>query len=330
MAKPPHTHDHDDHHGHAHDHHDHGSHARSGHGHAGHSHVPANFGRAFAIGIALNVGFVLVEAVYGFIANSTALLADAGHNLSDVLGLALAWSAAVLSKRPPTARLTYGLRNTSILAALANAVMLLIACGAILLEAVQRLIAPEPVATLTVIMVATTGIVINGATAALFASGRDSDINIRGAYLHMAADAAVSAGVVVAAGAIMLTGWLWLDPLTSLAIVAVVVAGTWGLLRESTAMSLAAVPAGIDPAAVRAYLGARPGVASIHDLHIWPLSTTETALTAHLVTPAGHPGDAFLVETCRELAQRFRIGHATLQVEVATAESCDLAPDHVV
>jgi cobalt-zinc-cadmium efflux system protein len=321
-----------DHH-HDHDHHRHDDrdgHSHHGHGHAGHSHAPATFGHAFAIGIALNVIFVLVETGYGFVANSTALLADAGHNLSDVLGLAVAWIAAVLSRRPPTPRLTYGLRNTSILAALLNAVLLLIASGAIILEAVQRLLHPEPVATMTVIVVAAIGIAINGVTAWLFAAGRDSDLNIRGAYLHMAADAAISAGVVVAGGAILWTGWLWLDPLASLGIVAIIVVGTWGLLRESTAMSLAAVPAAIDPAGVRAYLAGLPDVASIHDLHIWPMSTTETALTAHLVMPHGHPGDGFLAEACRELLRRYGIGHATLQIEVATTVACALAPDHVV
>ncbi len=328
MSEPHHDHTHDDH---THDDHDHDHHNNDHHhGHHGHSHAPATFGRAFAIGIALNFAFVLAEIGFGFLANSTALLADAGHNLSDVLGLAVAWIAAVLSRRPPTPRLTYGLRNTSILAALANAMMLLIASGAIVLEAVQRLFAPEPVATLMVIVVATIGIAINGATAWLFASGRDGDLNIRGAYLHMAADAAISAGVVVAAGAIILTGWLWIDPLTSLVIVVIIVVGTWGLLRESTAMTLAAVPSGIDPGTVRAFLAGRPGVASVHDLHIWPMSTTETALTAHLVTPAGHPGDAFLVETCQELARRFGIGHATLQIELTSAAACALAPDHVV
>ena len=293
-------------------------------------HAPANFGRAFAIGIALNTAFVLIEAGYGFVSNSTALLADAGHNLSDVLGLLVAWIAAVLSQRPPTPRLTYGLRNSSILAALANAVLLLVACGAIMLEAVQRLLNPEPVASMTVIVVAAVGIAVNGVTAWLFASGRDSDINIRGAYLHMAADAAVSAGVVAAGLVIMATGWFWLDPLVSLLIVVVIVWGTWGLLRESTAMSLAAVPSRIDPGAVRAYLTALPGVASIHDLHIWPMSTTETALTAHLVTPAGHPGDGFLTDACRQLGDRFGIGHATLQIELSTTVHCTLAPDHVV
>jgi cobalt-zinc-cadmium efflux system protein len=320
--------------GHRHDDHSHRDHARHGrdhdvHGHAGHGHT-ANFGRAFAIGIGLNAAFVLVEAGYGFIANSTALLADAGHNLSDVLGLLVAWIAAVLSQRPPTPRLTYGLRNTSILAALLNAILLLIACGAILLEAIQRLIHPEPIASLTVIVVATIGIIVNGITAWLFASGRKTDLNIRGAYLHMMADAAVSLGVVLAAATIMATGWLWLDPAMSLVIVAVIVAGTWGLLRESTAMTLAAVPSGIDPAVVRAFLAGQPGVASIHDLHIWPMGTTETALTAHLVMPAGSPGDAFLTETCRELQHRFGIGHATLQIETSADVACALAPDHVV
>jgi len=309
---------------HSHSHHDHHD-----HDHAGHVHAPKDFGRAFAIGVALNMTFVLVEAAYGFLSNSTALLADAGHNLSDVLGLLVAWIAAVLSKRPPTPRLTYGLRNTSILAALLNAILLLIASGAILLEAIQRLMHPEPIASMTVIVVAAIGIVINGATAWLFAGGRD-DINIRGAYLHMVADAALSFGVVLTGISIMLTGWLWLDPAFSIVIVAVIVWGTWGLLRESTAMSLAAVPSMIDPASVRSYLCSLPGVASIHDLHIWPMSTTETALTAHLVTPGGNPGDAFLVEACHELNHRFRIGHATLQIETSPDVHCSLKPDHVV
>jgi len=300
------------------------------HNHAGHAHAPATFGRAFAIGIGLNAAFVLVEAGYGFVSNSTALLADAGHNLSDVLGLVVAWIAAELSKRPPTPRLTYGLRNTSILAALLNAVLLLIAAGAIILEAIQRLLHPEPVAGMTVIVVAAIGIAVNGVTAWLFASGRDGDLNIRGAYLHMAADAAVSAGVVAAGVLIMMTGWLWVDPVTSLVIVAVIVWGTWGLLRESTAMSMAAVPSTIDPATVRSYLASLPGVVSIHDLHIWPMSTTETALTAHLVMPTGNPGDAFLIETCRRLSRDFKIGHATLQIENATTAHCALEPDHVV
>lgn len=300
-----------------------------GYSHAGHTHAPADFGRAFAIGIVLNTTFVLVEAGYGFLSNSTALLADAGHNLSDVLGLLVAWIAAVLSKRPPTPRLTYGLRNTSILAALLNAILLLVASGAILLEAIQRLLHPEPIASTTVIVVAAIGILINGITAWLFSGGKD-DINIRGAYLHMMADAALSFGVVLTGIGIMMTGRLWLDPAFSLLIVAVIVWGTWGLLRESTAMSLAAVPSVIDPAAVRAYLCGLPAVASIHDLHIWPMSTTETALTAHLVTPGGNPGDAFLIETCHQLNHRFKIGHATLQIETSADVHCSLKPDHVV
>ncbi|GAA3847814.1 cation diffusion facilitator family transporter [[Pseudomonas] carboxydohydrogena] len=331
-----HSHSHD-HHGHSHDHPDHAhdghahkDHAHDDHAHHGHHHAPVDFGRAFLIGITLNTAFVLIEGLYGYLANSTALLADAGHNLSDVLGLVTAWIAAVLSKRAPTARYTYGLRNTSILAALANAVLLLIACGAILLEAAQRLIEPEPVKSVTIIVVATIGILVNGATAWLFASGQKGDINIRGAYLHMIADAAVSAGVVIAGLVIMQTGWLWVDPLTSLVVVGVIVWSTWGLLRESTAMSLDAVPAFIDPLAVRAFLEKRPGVSSIHDLHIWPISTTETALTAHLVTPGGHPGDGFLTETCQQLQEHFRISHSTIQIEISEHGNCALAPDHVI
>jgi cobalt-zinc-cadmium efflux system protein len=251
-------------------------------------HAPANFGPAFAIGIALNTVFVIIEAIYGYASNSTALIADAGHNLSDVLGLVVAWIAVVLSRRPPSPRYTYGLRGSSILAALFNAVFLLIAVGAIGWEAISRLLNPEPVAEMTVIIVATIGIAINGFTAWLFASGSKDDLNIRGAYLHMAADAAVSTGVVIAAIIIMFTGWLWLDPVTSLVIVAIIVWGTWGLLRDSTAMSLDAVPSGIDPVAVRQYLELRPGVTQVCDLHIWSMSTTEVALTCHLVMPSGH------------------------------------------
>lgn len=325
------SHSHSHQHGHDHADHSHGhDHTHDGHAHHGHHHAPVDFGRAFFIGITLNTVFVGVEALYGYLANSTALLADAGHNLSDVLGLATAWIAAVLSKRAPTARYTYGLRNTSILAALANAMLLLIASGAILLEAVQRLLEPEPVKSVTVMVVAAIGILVNGATAWLFASGQKGDINIRGAYLHMIADAAISAGVVVAGLLILLTGWLWVDPLTSLIVVGVIVWGTWGLLRESTAMSLAAVPTSIDPVAVRALLASRPGVSSIHDLHIWPMSTTETALTAHLVTPAGHPGDDFLIETCWLLHERFQIGHSTIQIEISEQSNCTLAPEHVI
>ncbi len=308
---------------HGHDHHD-------GHSHAGHGHAPASFGTAFAIGIGLNLAFVVVEAGYGIASNSMALLADAGHNLSDVLGLAVAWTASVLVTRPPNKKYTYGLRGSSILAALFNAVFLLVAVGAIAWEAIQRLAHPEPVAGKTVMAVAAVGIIVNGITAWLFASGAKGDINLRGAFLHMAADAAVSAGVVLAGLVILFTGWQWLDPMVSLGIVAVIVWGTWGLLRDSLSMSLAAVPPGLESKAVQDYLEALPGVASLHDLHIWSMSTTETALTAHLVMPGGHPGDTFLIETCHSLAQRFNIGHATLQVETSQDVVCALAPEHVV
>jgi len=298
--------------------------------HRGHDHAPASFGRAFLIGSILNIGFVLVEASYGIAANSVALLADAGHNLSDVLGLLIAWSAATLTKRGPSKHYTYGLRRSSILAALFNAVFLLVAIGAIGYEAVQRLAAPQPVAGRTVVIVAAIGIVINGVTALLFASGRKGDINIRGAFLHMAADAAVSAGVVVAGLAIAYTGWLWLDPATSLVIVAVILAGTWGLLRDSLAMSLDRVPTTISPGAVETALSGLPGVTRVHDLHIWPMSTTEVALTCHLVMPAGCPGDAFLHDTTAMLHDRFQIGHSTIQVERDEAEACLQAPAEAV
>ncbi|NNM74866.1 cation diffusion facilitator family transporter [Enterovirga aerilata] len=323
----PHDHRHDHapghEHGHpAHDHHHHGG--------LGHVHAPASFGRAFAIGISLNVGIVILQAVYGYLSNSVALIADAGHNLSDVLGLVVAWAATVLAARPPSSRFTYGLRGSSILGAMFNAVFLLVAVGALSWEAVGRLVEPEPVAGITVIVVAAIGMVLNGFTAWLFAGGGKSDLNIRGAYLHMAADAAVSAGVVVAGFVILTTGWLWLDPAVSLVINAIIVWGTWSLLRESLVMSLAAVPAGIDPEEVRAFLAAQPGVAELHDLHIWPISTTETALTAHLAMPGGHPGDGFLMRLAAELNARFRIGHVTLQVETDPATVCALAPAHVV
>lgn len=302
-----------------------------GHEHAhAHAHAPKSFGRAFALGIGLNILFVIAEVIFGLVGNSTALLADAGHNLSDVLGLVVAWVAAALSRRAPTTRFTYGLRSTSILAALFNAMFLLAAVGAIAWEAVQRIAHPEPVAGKTVIIVATIGILINGATAWLFASGRRDDLNIHGAFLHMAADAAVSAGVAVAGVFILVTGWLVVDPIVSLAICVIIMWSTWGLLRDSLRMSLAAVPPGVQAPAVRAYLERRPGVARLHDLHIWPISTTETALTCHLVMPDGHPGDAFLMEIARELKDRFSIGHSTVQIETSEETACILAPDEVV
>ena len=270
----------------------------------------------------LNVGFVAVEAVYGLLSNSVALLADAGHNLSDVLGLLLAWGAATLSKRQPSANFTYGLRRSSILSALFNAVFLLVAIGAIAFEAIQRLGDPQPVAGGTVMAVASVGILVNGITAWLFARGGEHDLNIRGAYLHMAADAAVSAGVVVSGLLILQTGWLWIDSATSLIVVAVILVGTWGLLRRSVNMALDRVPEHIPPAEVTDALAALPGVTRVHDLHIWSLSTTEVALTCHLVMPAGCPGDAFLREVSDLLHHRFRIGHSTIQVERAYIEQC--------
>jgi cobalt-zinc-cadmium efflux system protein len=308
-----------------------GNHVSHGHGsdHQ-HAHIPKTFGTAFALGTALNTLFVVVEAIFGFVGNSTALLADAGHNLSDVLGLLVAWGAAVLSQRAPTTRFTYGLRSTSILAALFNAMFLLTAVGAIAWEAVQRFGRPEPVAGETVVVVAAIGIVINGLTAWLFAAGRKDDINIRGAFLHMAADAAVSAGVVVAGAVILLTSWHWVDPVVSLLICAIIIWSTWGLLKESIRMSLDAVPPGLSIAEIRSFLESLPGVKALHDLHVWPMSTTETALTCHLVMPGGHPGDDFLMGSAHELHDRFHISHVTLQVETSESTVCALAPDHVV
>jgi cobalt-zinc-cadmium efflux system protein len=316
-----------DHHGH--DHHDHAGHAHGhDHGH-GHVHAPASFGKAFAIGITLNTALVVAEAIYGYLGNSTALLADAGHNLSDVLGLVVAWCASIAARRAPSGRFTYGLRASTILAALANAVFLLVATGAIGWEAILRLREPEPVAGVTVMVVAGIGILINGFTALLFARGRKDDINIEGAYLHMAADAAVSLGVVVSAALIIWTGWLWLDPVTSLLICATILWSTTSLLRNSIDMSMAAAPKGTDIAAIKLFLLERPGVSAVHDLHVWPISTTETALTCHLVMPAGS-GDAFLMETAQQLKASFRIGHTTLQVETHPDNGCALAPDDVV
>ncbi len=301
------------HHHHGHDHH---------HDH-GHIHAPASFDRAFAIGIALNIAYVVAEAGTGIWTGSVALLADAGHNLSDVLGLAVAWGGAALARSAPTKRFTYGLKGSTILAALANALFLLVALGAIVLEAVQRFDDPPVVAGLTVSAVAGVGIAINALTAWLFASGRKGDINIRGAYLHMLGDAAVSAGVVLAGIAIWATGIGWIDPLVSLVIAAIILWQTWGLLRETVEMSLAAVPRAIDYDAVTAALHGLPGVARVHDLHIWPMSTTEPVLTAHLVIPGGSPGDAFLIAARGMLHDRFGIGHATLQVETGgDCESC--------
>lgn len=318
-----HEHDHV-HHGHAHGH---GGAHRHAHG-VGHVHAPASFGTAFRIAIGLNIAIVILQATFGWIAGSVALVADAGHNLSDVLGLLGAYAAVALSGRRPNSRFTYGLGNSSILAALFNALLLLLAVGALSWEALERLRDPRPVAAGIVMAVAAAGMVLNGFSAWLLASGGGRDINLRGAYLHMIADAAVSAGVVASGLVILLTGWLWVDPVVSLAVNVVIVWGTWSLLRESVAMSLAGVPGGVDYAAVRAFLSARSGVAGLHDLHIWPLSTTETALTAHLVMPAGPPGDGFLMQTAADLKATFGIGHVTLQVEVGEDTVCELALAH--
>ncbi|MET0530421.1 MAG: cation diffusion facilitator family transporter [Microvirga sp.] len=299
------------------------AHHSGSHSHHGHD---IGHGRAFAIGISLNLAFVFIEAGYGFWADSMALLSDAGHNLSDVLGLAIAWGAALLAKRGATDRYTYGLRSSSILAALFNALLLLVAVGGIVWESVQRLIVPAPVLAGTMMIVATIGILVNGFTACLFMSGHN-DLNIRGAFLHMVADAAVSLGVVLGGLAILWTGATWIDPVLSLLIAAVIVWGTWGLLRQSLHLSLHGVPSGIAVSEVRHALARRPGVARVHHLHVWAMSTTETALTAHLVMPGGHPGDHFLADIQHDLEERFGIGHATLQIEVHARDHQDHGQD---
>ena len=306
-------HDHE-HHLHAHD----------------HSHAPRDFGVAFAIGTALNLALVIAQLTYGLKSNSLALISDGVHNFSDVLGLLLAWGGSWLATRQPTASRTYGYRRASILAALGNAALLLVATGGLLLEAAQRLAgAPPAVASGTVLWVALAAIVINTATALLFMRGREQDLNIRGAFIHMAGDAAVSAGVVVVALLIGQTGWLWLDPAASIAIGIVILWSSWGLLREGLNLALDAVPAGVDPAAVQAYLASLSGVTEVHDLHIWGMSTTETALTAHLVRPASQTNDRFLADIAHELEHNFRIHHATIQIETGEGE-CRLAPPNVV
>jgi cobalt-zinc-cadmium efflux system protein len=288
--------------------------------HDDHHHAVGGSHRAFAWGVALNLGFVGVETACGFWSHSTALLADAGHNLGDVLGLLIAWAATRLSAVGPDERRTYGFRRSSIMAALANALILLVATGSISWEAVLRLINPQPVMATTMMIVAAVGVFINGATAVLFFSGRHHDMNVRGAFLHMAADAVVSLGVVVSGGLIAWQGWLWVDPLASLVIVAVILVSTWGLLVDSINLALDAVPKGIDPAVVRDYLRQLPGITDVHDLHIWGMSTTETALTVHLVKPDGLIDDAFLANVEQTLRTRFGIVHPTVQLERGDAE----------
>jgi cobalt-zinc-cadmium efflux system protein len=294
-------------------------------GHHHHHATPDNQGRIFVITIVLNMAFVVIEFAYGFLANSTALIADAGHNTSDVLGLLLAWGAVILTRKQPNKRYTYGLRSTSILAALANAMLLLVACGAIAWEAIHRFSQPPAIAGLTVSVVAAIGIAINGLSALLLMKGSKRDLNIRGAYLHMATDTAVSLAVVIAGVTMLYTDWYWLDPSISLVIVFVILISTWGLLRDSLKLALSAVPAQIDAPAIDAYLCQLEGVTDIHDLHIWGLSTTENALTVHLVMPNGHPGDAFMDEVVLTLKERYSVHHSTLQIELGTTDhACSL------
>lgn len=305
-----------------------GNHVHHDHGH---SHVPPSSNLAFAIGISLNIGFVVVEVVGGLAANSLALLSDASHNLSDVFGLLIAWGAIHLGKSLPTKRRTYGLRRSSILAALVNAIVLLVVVGGIAWEAVGRFARPEVAVGSTIVWVAAIGVLINSISALMFMAGRKRDVNLNGAFMHLASDAAVSLGVVVTGLGIGATGWQWLDPAVSLLIGLVIVVGTWSLLRESVNLAMDAVPAGIDPQAVDAYLAALPGVQSVHDLHIWGMSTTEAALTAHLVMPLPPSDDRFLQGVCHELHARFEIGHVTVQIEHGTADVlCRQAPEEAV
>lgn len=297
------------------------------HAHHGHHHAPESFGRTFAIAVALNVALVAGQVVYGLIANSLALLADAGHNFGDVVGLLLAWGAFAVARWKPSRHFTYQLSAASILAAVANGLLLLIATVWIAWEAVHRFAQPQQVATGTVIVLATLGVVVNGISAVILSRGRKSDLNMRGAYLHMVADAGVSVAVVAAGIGIWATGWQWLDPAVSLAISVVILIGTWGLLRDSLRLALNAAPRDIDPAKVKAALAAMPGVAAVHDLHIWAMSTTETALTCHLVMPAGHPGDAFLRAVAQAMQHDFRIGHTTVQVEFSAAAHLEASGD---
>lgn len=296
--------------------------------HVHHHSAPPSHGRAFAIGIGLNTIFIVAEIVYGLQANSLALLADAGHNISDVLGLFMAWGAIYLASKQASERFTYGFQSSSIVAALANGLLLLVAVGGIGWHAIERFSEPQPPATITMMAVAGIGVVINGVTAWMFHGTHHHDLNIRGAYLHMAADAAISLGVVIAGAIIMFTGWLWVDPLISLLIVAVIAVSTWKLLRESTRLALQAVPENIDVSEVRAYLSQLEGVKEIHDLHIWAISTTGVALSAHLIMPAGHPGDEFIQRVTYELESKFRINHTTLQIELGDSEVCHLECGH--
>jgi cobalt-zinc-cadmium efflux system protein len=300
----------------------HGGHDHSHSGSHAHDHVPKDFGRTFAIATALNIALVIAQAIYGYTANSLALLADAGHNFGDVAGLVMAWAAFAVADWRPSSRFTYRLRSASILSALFNGVLLLVAIGFISYEAVARFFEPEPIATVPVIAVAAIAVVVNGASAWLLSRGSKSDLNMHGAFLHMLADAGVSVAVIVAALGIMLTGWQWLDPAVSLLISVVILIGTWRLLRDSLRLTLNAAPREIDPTDVQRYIETLPEVQEVHHLHVWAISTTETALTCHIVTPAGHPGDAFLGRLSDELRHRYKIGHSTIQVELGHSAEC--------
>lgn len=296
------------------------------HAHAGHAHAaPKDFGPTFALAVGLNLAFVVIELGVGLTIGSVALIADAGHNSSDVLGLLLAWGGAILANSRPARRYTFGLGSASILAALANAALLLVAAGVILWEAIGRFAAPVTPDGAIVMAVAGVGVLINFGTALLFMKDRSSDLNRRGAFLHMAFDGLVSLGVIVAGGLILLTGAAWIDPLIGVAIAVVIIWGGWGLMRDSIALALGAAPAAVDLAALDTFLTTRPGVANVHDLHVWPLSTTQTAASAHLVIPAGHPGDRWLADLAHDIEDRFHIRHVTIQIELDPDGPCSLA-----
>jgi cobalt-zinc-cadmium efflux system protein len=345
-----HSHDHahdgghePDDHDHDHGSHDHGAPAAKkarahAHDHHGHSHTPSSYGRAFAIGISLNLGFVVLEVVYGVLSHSVALLADAGHNFGDVLGLGLSWGATALASLKPSKRRTFGFRRSTIIASVTNAFVLLFVTGGLSWESVQRLITPQPAQGKTMIFVALVGAAINTASALLFmgpGKGEQGhghgDLNVRSAFLHLAYDALLAIGVAITGGLILLTGWLWLDPAVSIVLAVTILVGTWGLMKQSLDLMLDAVPEGIDPEEVKSFLGALPGVVEVHDLHIWAMSTTETALTAHIVMPGATMRPTFLSEVCKDLHARFKIQHSTLQIDPEEApHPCALAPDEVI
>jgi cobalt-zinc-cadmium efflux system protein len=310
--------------------HEHGPGRVHGHDH-GHVHAPSDYGRAFALGVTLNLGFVAIEVFYGVTSRSLALVADAGHNFGDVLGLGLSWGAAFLAKVRPSTRRTFGFRRSTIVASVANALILLFVTGGLTWESLRRLASPEPAHGMTMVVVALVGVAINTVSALLFLSGAKKDLNVRSAFLHLASDAILALGVAGAGGLILLTGWLWLDPAVSIVLAMAILAGTWSLMRRSLDLMLDAVPEGIDPRDVKAFLGGLRGVVEVHDLHVWAMSTTETALTAHLVMPDNAREPSFLADACKELHAKFRIDHATLQIDPENAPApCALAPDEVV